>query len=66
MLAFFVVVSQHAFFAFSFAAPDAGQSALDLCAIGRATNQRFVCYTHVERLKLEPGLAVRSEAVERA
>jgi FdhD protein len=30
-----------------------------LCAIGRATNKRFVCYTHVERLKLEPGLAVR-------
>ena len=37
-----------------------------LCAIGRATNKRFVCYTHVERLKLEPGLAVRPEAAERA
>ena len=28
-----------------------------LCAIGRATNKRFVCYTHAERLELEPGLA---------
>lgn len=28
-----------------------------LCAIGRATNKRFVCYTHTERLELEPGLA---------
>ena len=37
-----------------------------LCAIGRATNKRFVCYTHAERLKLEPGLAVRPEAAERA
>ena len=37
-----------------------------LCAIGRATNKRFVCYSHAERLKLEPGLAVRLEAVERA
>ena len=27
-----------------------------LCAIGRATNKRFLCYTHAERLKLEPGL----------
>lgn len=37
-----------------------------LCAIGRATNKRFICYSHVERLKLEPGLAVRPEALERA
>jgi FdhD protein len=36
-----------------------------LCAIGRATNKRFVCYTHIERLKLQPGLAVRPEAPER-
>ena len=28
-----------------------------LCAIGRATNKRFVCYAHAERLELEPGLA---------
>ena len=28
-----------------------------LCAIGRATNKRFFCYTHPERLKLMPGLA---------
>ena len=27
-----------------------------LCAIGRATNKRFLCYTHFGRLKLEPGL----------
>ena len=33
-----------------------------LCAIGRATNKRFVCYTHPQRLKLEPGLLSRSEA----
>ena len=26
-----------------------------LCAIGRATNKRFLCYTHCERLRLEPG-----------
>ena len=37
-----------------------------LCAIGRATNKRFVCYSHAERLKLESGLAVRPDAVERA
>ena len=29
-----------------------------LCAIGRATNKRFLCYTHAERLKLQPGLVV--------
>ena len=28
-----------------------------LCAIGRATNKRFVCYTGTQRLVLEPGLA---------
>ncbi len=28
-----------------------------LCAIGRATNKRFLCYTHAQRLQLEPGLA---------
>ena len=27
-----------------------------LCAIGRATNKRFVCYTAAERLMLQPGL----------
>ena len=27
-----------------------------LCAIGRATNKRFVCYTAAERLTLQPGL----------
>ncbi|MFC5521103.1 formate dehydrogenase accessory sulfurtransferase FdhD [Polaromonas jejuensis] len=34
-----------------------------LCAIGRATNKRFVCYTHAGRLRLEPGLVSRPEAV---
>ena len=28
-----------------------------LCAIGRATNKRFVCYTSTQRLLLEMGLA---------
>ncbi len=28
-----------------------------LCAIGRATNKRFVCYTSPQRLMLQPGLA---------
>ena len=28
-----------------------------VCAIGRATNKRFVCYAGAERLLLEPGLA---------
>ncbi|CAN5497377.1 formate dehydrogenase accessory sulfurtransferase FdhD [soil metagenome] len=27
-----------------------------LCAIGRATHKRFLCYTHPQRLKLQPGL----------
>ena len=31
--------------------------AVGLCAIGRATNKRFVCYTSPQRLTLEPGLA---------
>ena len=30
---------------------------LGLCAIGRATNKRFLCYTGAERLQLQPGLA---------
>jgi FdhD protein len=30
---------------------------LGLCAIGRATNKRFLCYTAPERLTLQPGLA---------
>ena len=29
-----------------------------LCAIGRATNKRFLCYAHSQRLKLDPALAV--------
>ena len=32
-----------------------------LCAIGRATNKRFVCYASPQRLHLEPGLVVRAE-----
>ncbi|RYF38525.1 MAG: sulfurtransferase FdhD [Comamonadaceae bacterium] len=30
---------------------------LDLCAIGRATNKRFLCYSAPQRLQLQPGLA---------
>ena len=33
---------------------------LGLCAIGRATNKRFLCYTGSERLKLQPELAPAS------
>lgn len=33
-----------------------------LCAIGRATNKRFVCYAHTQRLTLEPGLVMRPES----
>lgn len=33
--------------------------AVGLCAIGRATNKRFVCYASPERLLLEPGLVKR-------
>ena len=32
-----------------------------LCAIGRATNKRFVCYANPQRLQLEAGLVVRPE-----
>jgi FdhD protein len=31
---------------------------LGLCAIGRATNRRFVCYSGADRLLLQPELAV--------
>lgn len=38
-----------------------------LCAIGRATNKRFVCYASVQRLVLEPGLAgIKPELVKPA
>ncbi|MEC5213731.1 FdhD protein [Polaromonas sp. CG_9.5] len=37
-----------------------------LCAIGRATNKRFLCYTHAERLQLEPGLVVMPSALNAA
>ncbi|NPC57068.1 formate dehydrogenase accessory sulfurtransferase FdhD [Caenimonas soli] len=30
---------------------------LDLCAIGRATNKHFLCYTAAQRLQLQPELA---------
>ena len=41
--------------------------AVGLCAIGRATNKRFVCYTSATRLVLEPGSAgLRPEAVKPA
>lgn len=30
-----------------------------LCAVGRATNKRFVCYAGAERLELQPALALR-------
>jgi FdhD protein len=30
---------------------------IGLCAIGRATNRRFLCYTAPERLQLQPELA---------
>jgi FdhD protein len=30
---------------------------LDLCAIGRATNRHFLCYSAAQRLLLQPGLA---------
>jgi FdhD protein len=32
-----------------------------LCAIGRATNKRFVCYASPQRLQLEAGLVVRAD-----
>ncbi|MDB5931402.1 MAG: formate dehydrogenase, subunit FdhD [Polaromonas sp.] len=31
--------------------------AVGLCAIGRATNKRFLCYSHAQRLRLQPELA---------
>ena len=38
-----------------------------LCAIGRATNKRFVCYTSSQRLMLEPALAgVKTEVIKPA
>ena len=41
--------------------------AVGLCAIGRATNKRFVCYTSVQRLVPEPGLAgIKPEVVKPA
>ena len=36
--------------------------AVGLCAIGRATNKRFVCYASPERLQFEPGLVKRDMA----
>ncbi|MEP6965836.1 MAG: formate dehydrogenase accessory sulfurtransferase FdhD, partial [Polaromonas sp.] len=30
-----------------------------LCAIGRATHKRFLCYTGAHRLKMEPGLVLK-------
>ncbi|PIQ54825.1 MAG: sulfurtransferase FdhD [Comamonadaceae bacterium CG12_big_fil_rev_8_21_14_0_65_59_15] len=35
---------------------------LGLCAIGRATNKRFLCYSGVERLQLQPELAGNAAA----
>jgi FdhD protein len=35
--------------------------AVGLCAIGRATNKRFVCYSHPQRLLLQPGLVTKPE-----
>ena len=32
-----------------------------LCAIGRATNKRFLCYTQARRLKIEPGLLLKPD-----
>ena len=38
---------------------------VDLCAIGRATHKRFICYTSAQRLVLEPGLAgIRPDVVK--
>ncbi|MDB5742235.1 MAG: formate dehydrogenase, subunit FdhD [Polaromonas sp.] len=36
--------------------------AVGLCAIGRATNKRFLCYTHPRRLVLQPALAAQPPA----
>jgi FdhD protein len=35
---------------------------LGMCAIGRATNKRFLCYTGAHRLQLQPELATRVTA----
>jgi FdhD protein len=35
--------------------------AVGLCAIGRATNKRFVCYSNPQRLLLKPGLVTKPE-----
>ena len=41
--------------------------AVGLCAIGRATNKRFLCYTNAQRLVLELGLAgIKPEVVKPA
>jgi len=32
-----------------------------LCAIGRATNKRFVCYSQAQRLLLQPGLVAKPD-----
>jgi FdhD protein len=38
-----------------------------LCAIGRATHKRFICYTSAQRLLLEPGVAgIKPEVVKSA
>ena len=37
--------------------------AVGLCAIGRATNKRFVCYANAQRMALEPGLVTRPDPV---
>jgi FdhD protein len=37
-----------------------------LCAIGRATNRHFLCYTARERLVLQPGLALTRPSPVRA
>ena len=38
---------------------------VDLCAVGRATHKRFICYTSAQRLVLEPGLAgIRPDVVK--
>ena len=34
-----------------------------LCAIGRATNKRFLCYTQPQRLTLEPGMVSLSSSL---
>ncbi|SFB69086.1 FdhD protein [Polaromonas sp. OV174] len=40
--------------------------AVGLCAIGRATNKRFVCYTRADRLRLQPGLVVKPDVERKA